>query len=70
MGKGAIHPKQIEALKAVFTPSNEQISEARKIVAQFHAANTGLVVIDGKLIEKPVLREMKRIIAIAEKMGI
>jgi len=33
------------------------------------AADTGLVVIDGKLIEKPVLREMHRIVAIAERTG-
>ena len=30
----------------------------------------GLVVVDGKLIEKPVLREMYRIVAIAERMGL
>ena len=29
----------------------------------------GLVVIDGKLIERPVLRDMHRIIAIADRMG-
>jgi len=31
---------------------------------------TGLVVIDGKLIEKPVLRDMHRIVAIADIMGV
>ena len=35
----------------------------------FEAADTGLVVIDGKLIEKPVLRDMYRIVAIADRMG-
>jgi len=33
------------------------------------AADTGLVVIDGKLIEKPVLRDMQRILSIAERIG-
>lgn len=67
-GKGAVHPKQIPALNQVFTPSEDQIARARRITAEFEAADTGLVVIDGKLIEKPVLRDMYRIIAIADRM--
>jgi len=67
-GKGSIHPKQIAALNAVFTPSDEQTARARRIIAEFEAADTGLVVIDGKLIEKPVLRDMYRIVAIADRM--
>ena len=68
-GKGAVHPRQIAALNTVFTPSAERIARARRIIAGFEAADTGLVVIDGKLIEKPVLREMHRIVAIAERTG-
>ena len=68
-GKGAVHPRQIAALNAVFTPSAERIARARRIIAEFEAADTGLVVIDGKLIEKPVLREMHRIVAIADRIG-
>lgn len=68
-GKGAIHPKQIEALNQVFTPSGEEIARARQIIATFEEADTGLVVIDGKLIEKPVLREMERVLAIADRVG-
>ncbi|MFK7754947.1 MAG: CoA ester lyase [Sedimentitalea sp.] len=68
-GKGSIHPKQIAALNDVFTPSADQIARARRIIVEFEAADTGLVVIDGKLIEKPVLRDMHRIVAIADRMG-
>ena len=68
-GKGAVHPRQIPALNRVFTPSPERIARARRIIAEFEAADTGLVVIDGKLIEKPVLREMHRIVAIADRIG-
>ena len=67
-GKGSVHPKQIAALNEVFTPSEDQVARARRIIAEFEAADTGLVVIDGKLIEKPVLREMRRICAIADRM--
>ena len=68
-GKGAVHPKQIAALNAVFTPSAEEIERATRIIRAFEEADTGLVVIDGKLIEKPVLRDMHRVLAIAERTG-
>ena len=68
-GKGSIHPKQINILNEVFTPSKEEIIKAKRIIDQFNASDTGLVVIDGKLIEKPVLREMKRRILVADKIN-
>ena len=68
-GKGSVHPKQIAALNEVFTPSTDKIAHARRIIAEFEKADTGLVVIDGKLIEKPALREKYRIVAIADRMG-
>ena len=69
-GKGAVHPKQIAALNEAITPSAEAIARARRVIAEFEAADTGLVVIDGKLIEKPALRNMYRIVAIADRMGL
>ncbi len=66
-GKGSIHPRQIASLNEVFTPTADQIAHARRIIDAFREADTGLVVIDGKLIEKPVLRDMHRILAIAER---
>ena len=68
-GKGSVHPKQIAALNEVFTPTQAQIARARRIISEFEKADTGLVVIDGKLIEKPALRDMYRIVAIANRMG-
>ena len=68
-GKGSIHPKQIKILNEVFTPPQDEIVKAKKILEQFNNSNTGLVVIDGKLIEKPVLREMQRKILIADKIN-
>ena len=68
-GKGSIHPKQINILNEIFTPSQKEISHAKKIIDQFNKSDTGLVVIDGKLIEKPVLREMQRKILVADKIN-
>ena len=63
-GKGAIHPKQIKILNKVFTPSLKEVNKAKKIIKLFENSSTGLIVYDGKLIEKPVLREMYRVINI------
>ena len=64
-GKGSIHPKQISALNEVFTPDRATVEHAKRVIREFEEADTGLVVIDGRLIEKPVLREMQRILAIS-----
>jgi len=68
-GKGSIHPKQIPILNNVFTPDQAQVDHARRVINAFEEADTGLVVGDGKLIEKPVLREMYRILAISERVS-
>lgn len=68
-GKAAIHPKQIPVINQRFTPTAEAIARARRTIAEFEASDGGLVVVDGKLIEKPVLRAMYRTLAIAESVG-
>ena len=68
-GKAAVHPKQIPVINRHFTPSAEAIDRARRTIAEFEAGDGGLVVVDGKLIEKPVLRAMYRTLAIAERVG-
>ncbi|MDE0812436.1 MAG: CoA ester lyase [Alphaproteobacteria bacterium] len=68
-GKGSIHPKQIAILNDVFTPDAATIAYAQRILRAFEEADTGLVVVDGKLIEKPVLREMRRILSIAGRIN-
>ena len=68
-GKGAIHPKQLPVIERHFSPSEEQIAQARRITEAFEKAETGLLVVDGKLIEKPVLRSQYRVLAIAERLN-
>ena len=68
-GKGSIHPKQIPVINEVFTPDQATIAHAQRVIQAFAEADTGLVVLDGKLIERPVLREMRRILAIAERIS-
>ena len=68
-GKASIHPNQLAIINAVFTPEAATVERARKICAAFESNDTGLVVVDGELIELPVVRSMYRILAVAERAG-
>jgi (S)-citramalyl-CoA lyase len=68
-GKAAIHPKQLAAINAVFTPGPDRIAWARKVIDAFETSADGLVVVDGKLIEAPVVRSARRTLAIAAATG-
>ncbi len=68
-GKAAIHPNQIPILNEIFTPSPELVARARRIIAEFASNTTGLLVVDGELIERPVLRSMQRVVAIADSLS-
>ena len=69
-GKAAIHPRQLGPINATFTPDPARIAYARKVIAAFEAAKDGLVVVDGKLIELPVVRTARRTLAIAAATGV
>jgi citrate lyase subunit beta/citryl-CoA lyase len=63
-GKMAIHPAQVPVINAVFTPSEETISEARLIVDAFAAnPDAGVVGINGQMIDKPHLIRAERVLA-------
>ena len=66
-GKASIHPNQIAIIHAAFTPDAKAVEKARKVCAAFEQDSTGLVVVDGELIELPVVRSMYRVLAIAER---
>ena len=68
-GKAAIHPNQIPILNEIFTPTPELVARARRIIAEFATNTTGLLVVDGELIEQPVLRSMQRVVAIADRLA-
>jgi citrate lyase beta subunit len=68
-GKASIHPNQLPAIHAAFSPDEKAVAKARKIIAAFEKNTTGLFVVDGELIELPVVRSMYRVLAIADRIG-
>jgi (S)-citramalyl-CoA lyase len=69
-GKATIHPKQLAVVNEIFTPDAERIAWARRVIEAFEGAPDGLVVLDGKLVEIPVVRSASRTLAIARATGV
>jgi len=65
-GKAAIHPSQLTSIHQAFTPTEKQLLEAAKIVEAYNKSRTGVTVLDGRLVEKPVVERMMRILASSE----
>jgi citrate lyase subunit beta/citryl-CoA lyase len=71
-GKTLIHPGQIEACNAIFTPPAEEIAQARKIIAAFEQpenAARGAIRLDGQMVERLHAEMAKRTIAIADAIA-
>jgi citrate lyase subunit beta/citryl-CoA lyase len=65
-GKIAIHPKQVEAINAAFTPAADELDWARRVVAAFAAdGGAGVLRLDGKMLDRPHLRLAERLLAAA-----
>ena len=72
-GKTLIHPKQLEAANEVFGPSEEELRLSRRIIEAYAAAEAegkGVVVVDGKLIEKLHVDHAERVVALAEAIAL
>lgn len=64
VGKIAIHPDQIATINECFTPSDDDLAHARRVVAAFAAApDVGTVGIDGKMYDIPHLTAARRTLA-------
>ncbi len=65
-GRIAIHPDQVATINRCFSPSDEELAEARKIVAAFAAQpDAGTLGIDGKMYDIPHLKAAHRTLAAA-----
>src|ERR1700704_3293094 len=71
-GKTLIHPGQIEACNAIFTPPDEEVAQARKIIAAFELpenASRGAIQFEGWMVERLHAEMAKRTIAIADAVA-
>lgn len=72
-GKSIIHPSQIEIVNEVFTPSAKEIEKARAVVAAIRdarAKGSGVLSLNGKMVDRPVLLRAERTLALAHAAGV
>ena len=71
-GKQIIHPNQVSAVQEAFTPSDESIAYARRIVETFEVSQKegkGAYSLDGKMIDMPLLKNAQKVLARAKAAG-
>jgi citrate lyase subunit beta/citryl-CoA lyase len=71
-GKTLIHPGQIEPCNKAFSPSPEEVAQARKMIAVFDLPENkakGVVSIDGRMVERLHADMARRTVAIAEAIA-
>ena len=72
-GKSIINPRQIEVVNEVFAPSQKDIEKALRIIAAIKEAQqrgSGVISVNGKMVDRPVVIRAERTIALAVASGI
>ena len=71
-GKQIIHPAQVEPVQTAFTPNDEAVAYARRIVETFEASQKkgkGAYSLDGKMIDMPLVKNAQRVLERAKAAG-
>lgn len=68
--KASIHPNQVDIINQVFSPSVEEITEAKRIVKKSEETNKGAFSLDGKMIDLPIIEKAKKVLEKAKKYNL
>lgn len=72
-GKSVINPRQINPVNEIFTPTTAEIDKAKRIIAalkEAEAKGSGVVSLNGKMIDKPVVLRAERTLELARAVHI
>ena len=69
-GKICIHPSQLEPVNQAFTPTIEEVEKARRIDEAASTQGGGAILVDGRMVDRPVVISARRVVAIADRLGI
>jgi len=72
-GKSIINPRQIEVVNSVFVPTEKEINKARAVIAgikEAKAKGSGVISVNGKMVDRPVVIRAERTIALAVAAGV
>jgi citrate lyase subunit beta / citryl-CoA lyase len=72
-GRAAIHPSQIEIIHECFAPSEKEMQYAVDVLCAAERARSqgsGVAVVKGKMIDKPIIQRAEKIINFAERLHV
>jgi citrate lyase subunit beta/citryl-CoA lyase len=72
-GKSVINPRQIKIIHEIFTPSEKDIKHALSVLEAIREAEkkgSGVVSLNGKMVDKPVVARAERVLDLAKASGI
>lgn len=72
-GKTCVHPRQIDTVNACFTPTAKEIRNAQRVLEALEEAGrnrTGVCVLDGSMVDKPMELRARAVLAKAKAAGI
>ncbi len=61
-GQAAIHPRQVAVVNEVFSPSEEEIDNAKAVLARFADHDGGVYGVDGSLEDQPIVRNALKLL--------
>lgn len=70
-GKSVINPRQVRIVQQIFMPTEREVAQAERVLAAYHAAverNSGVINLDGKMIDTPMVLRAERVLAYAESV--
>lgn len=68
-GKSVINPRQIPLVNAIYTPTDKEIQNAKEVIwgiREAEAKGSGVISVNGKMVDKPIVERAHRVIALAK----
>ncbi|HCM84562.1 MULTISPECIES: citrate (pro-3S)-lyase subunit beta [Enterococcus] len=68
-GKSVINPRQIPLVNAIYTPTEAELQNAKEVIwgiREAEAKGSGVISVNGKMVDKPIVERAERVIAIAK----
>ncbi|MFD1672079.1 aldolase/citrate lyase family protein [Agrilactobacillus yilanensis] len=72
-GKSVVNPRQIPIVKEIFAPTQKEIYQASRVIKgiqEAEANNSGVISVDGKMVDKPIVERAQRVMQLAEASGL
>lgn len=72
-GKSCIHPKQVQVVHEIYTPTQKEIEKSIRIIngaKEAEAKGSGVISVDGKMVDGPIITRAYRVLELAKASGV